>query len=41
MSVMMLKERVSHRELSDFGIEAHQAYIAQALTDLQENLENR
>ena len=38
-AVMMLKERGGHQELSDFGIEALQADIAQALTDFQESLE--
>ena len=38
-AIMMLKERGGHQELSDFGIEALQADIAQALTDLQESLE--
>lgn len=39
-AVMMLKERGGHQELSDFGIEALQADIAQVLTDLQEHLES-
>ena len=38
-AIMMLKERGGHQELSDFGIEALQSDIAQALTDLQESLE--
>ena len=38
-AIMMLKERGGHQELSDFGIEALQSDIAQALTDLQEHLE--